>query len=271
MGSIRLTNNELRWLVITNLMAAILHTGICTTVAIVGDLGLQPPLYGVDIAYANGSGVGVPTITTFGTFPITRIVVAYPAVTAFFHFGNALIWPKFYFDMLERCQNPMRWAEYTVTASLMTTVISFLTGVRTTLLLTALAILVASTILCGYSTEQVNRPTTPLLWNNPSYLSRVRNTLLGFLPYSAEWSITIVTLLTLTNCRNAYIIAILASEFALWCIFPLIQLIQFYRPPKDFVYGEFAFIFMSLTAKAVLAIVALAAGYLSKGAEFCKP
>lgn len=103
----------------------------------------------------------------------------YPAVTAFFHFGNALIWPKFYFDMLERCQNPMRWAEYTITASLLTTVISFLTGVRTTLLLTALAMLVASTILCGYSTEQVNRPGTPMAWDNPSYTSRVRNTWLS--------------------------------------------------------------------------------------------
>ena len=124
MGIIRLSNKELRWLVITNLLAAVLHTGICVTVAVIGDLALQPPLYGVDIAYAGGSGVGVPSITTFGTFPITMIVVVYPAVTAFFHFGNALIWPKFYFDMLERCQNPMRWAEYTVTASLMTTVIS---------------------------------------------------------------------------------------------------------------------------------------------------
>ena len=268
---IQLTNNELRWLVITNLMAAMVHTVISATVAIVGDLKLKPPLYGVDIAYVAGGGIGVPSIDPFGTFPITKIVVVYPAVTAFFHFGNVLLWPKLYFDMLEQCQNPMRWVEYTITASLMTTVISFLTGVRTTLLLTALAMLVASTILCGYSTEQVNSPSNRLTWKNPSYLSRVRNTLLGFLLYSAEWTITIITLLTLTNCRNVYIIAILASELALWCIFPLIQLIQFYRPPKDFVYGEFAFIFMSLTAKAVLAIVALAAGYLSEGAEFCKP
>ena len=89
------------------------------------------------------------------------------------------------------------------------------------------------------------------------------------MPYAAEWAITLVTLVHLTNCKDPVIVAVVSAEFPLWTLFAVVQLVQMYFPPVYFVYGEYAYIVLSLTAKAVLAVVALAAGYLSSDATFC--
>lgn len=271
----KLTRGQIVCLQYLNSAAAMLHLAIFIVVAAEGDTDFRPPLVGVQSEGRSqggsaGSGSGSATLTSFGSFPITALVITYPAVTFFAHLCNVLIWPDFYVACLERCENPLRWFEYAITASIMSAVISFLTGVRSALLLVAIATIVASTMACGYSAEQTNHPAPRAdAWQNPSYLSRIRTTLLGFVPYVAEWSITIVTMRDLSDCGSGAIVGIVSAEFPLWTLFAVVQLVQFYLPPSYFVYGEYAFIVLSLTAKAVLAIFALAAGYLSRDAVYC--
>lgn len=258
---------QMRWLLLLNLAAAALHLGIAVAVGVHGDVNLRPPLLGMDTLFAGNTST--TTLKSFGSFPITAIVLTYPAITAAFHLCNVLVWPRYYFTCLERCENPMRWLEYSITASLMTTVISYLTGVRSSLLLASLAVLVSSTMSCGYAAEQLNRPKSATEWEDPSYLSRIRSTLTGFVPYAAEWTITLATLQHLTNCRNRVVIAVVAAELPLWTCFAVVQMVQLSLPPRRFVYGEFAYMALSLSAKAVLALVTLAAGYLDTEATFC--
>ena len=229
-------------------------------------MSLTAPVFAAE---TTSSTSAVTTLTSYGNFPITAITFSWPVITSMFHFCAVLVWPKMYIDELESCRNPMRWLEYGITASLMSVVINFLTGIRSILTIVTLAIVVASTILCGWSAEQVNAPASADAWVEPSRAKRLRSSAFGFLLFTAEWAVTLVYFLDLYDCRSAPVVAIVATELPLWLSFGAVQVYQLVSPPKNYIYGEYAYIALSFTAKAALALVTLAAGYLETGTDFC--
>ena len=258
-----LPDKTLRALLICNLTAAFFHLAIAIAVAVKGDMSHTAPVF------AAKTSSSVTTLTSYGTFPITAITFSWPLITSLFHFGAVLVWPKMYIEELEACRNPMRWLEYSITASLMSVVINFLTGIRSILTIVTLAVVVASTILCGWSAEQVNAPAGADAWAEASRAKRLRNSAFGFLLFTAEWGVTLVYFLDLYDCRSGPVVAIIATELPLWLSFGVVQVYQLISPPQNYVLGEYAYIALSFTAKAVLALLTLAAGYLETGTDFC--
>lgn len=92
----------------------------------------------VSIVYRNGSFRG--TIANdfnshVGNYQLIWVDLPFPAITAFFHFCiafNAFGFQKIYF---QRVGSPLRWIEYSITASLMTWVILQLVQVNNVFLL----------------------------------------------------------------------------------------------------------------------------------------
>ena len=80
---------------------------------------------------------------------MTVLVVVFFAITAFFHLANVSILASVYLAGLETCSTPTRWCEYTITATLMSTIIAYLSGLRGDASLVAVAGLIASTMLFG--------------------------------------------------------------------------------------------------------------------------
>lgn len=64
----------------------------------------------------------------------------------------------FYYRWMHQCRNPLRWLEYSASASIMLFVIAFFSGVRDQLLLVALTALCFCTITYGWVTEALSRP-----------------------------------------------------------------------------------------------------------------
>ena len=80
---------------------------------------------------------------------MTVLVVVFFAITAFFHLANVSILASVYLAELETCSTPTRWCEYTITATLMSTIIAYLSGLRGDASLVVVAGLIASTMLFG--------------------------------------------------------------------------------------------------------------------------
>ena len=96
---------------------------------------------------------------------MTVLVVVFFAITAFFHLANVSILASVYLAGLETCSTPTRWCEYTITATLMSTIIAYLSGLRGDASLVAVAGLIAMLFgaLRGAPVHSCSCEETPLI------------------------------------------------------------------------------------------------------------
>ena len=71
---------------------------------------------------------------------------------------------KFYRTSIDSCCQPLRWIEYVGSASVMSIVLSYLSGVRSFELMLCIFGLVATTMLFGFLTEVVSEPQNESTW-----------------------------------------------------------------------------------------------------------
>lgn len=94
------------------------------------------------------------------TLNLTALTIAFFGLSAFFHFLVCAIsvrWTLYYW-WIDGCRNPLRWVEYSISASLMAVIIAFFAGIRSNHLLLALFFLSFSTICFGWVCEALSRP-----------------------------------------------------------------------------------------------------------------
>ncbi len=181
--------------------------------------------------------------------PFAVCVSLFLFLSALFHFIIAM--PRsngVYNRYLGKGMNPFRWIEYALSSSLMITLIALLFGVYDIGLLIAIFALNASMNLFGLLMEQINQYTKKTSWSAFFF---------GCVAGIAPW--IIVTLYAFGNSSLDkvpwFVYAVFGSYFVFFNLFPINMVLQYKKVGKwkDYIYGERAYIILSLVAKTVLA------------------
>lgn len=108
----------------------------------------------------------IPNLVVYDSTPrisVTWVTVSFFALSAFFHSWPALGIPLFaepYYRWIDECRNPLRWIEYSFSASVMALILAASAGVRSMLLLVAIFVLIWTTMVFGWVNEALSRPDT---------------------------------------------------------------------------------------------------------------
>jgi hypothetical protein len=239
---------RLRWF---NLAMGGLHllSGL-VMVALANDFELEVSTLALDGPPGTPPADG--TIDSVVGVPLAWATAAFLFLSAFFHLVVASR-PGFprYARELRHGRNRFRWAEYSLSATLMIVLIALLTGITDLAALLAIAFVNVAMILFGWIMEMANRPDEPVWWT-PFWF--------GCVGGAGPW-VAIVTYLLVNVTREGaeapptFVYAILLSLFVLFNCFAVNQWLQYRTvgPWRDYVFGESVYIVLSLTAKSALA------------------
>jgi hypothetical protein len=192
-----------------------------------------------------GSPQGEPTVLF--DLPFAVGVAGFLALSALFHW---LIASPPYFDRyiagLEQGRNHFRWVEYSLSSSLMIVLIAALTGIGDAAALVALFGVNAAMIFFGAIQEKYEDPGGSLV---PFWLGCVA----GVVPWLA---IGIYLVSPGSSAQPpGFVYAIYVSLFVFFNVFALNQWLQYRQVGRwrRYVFGEGAYIVLSLVAKSALA------------------
>jgi hypothetical protein len=151
-----------------------------------------------------------------------------------------------YERQLRQGRNPARWAEYSISASLMVVLIAMLTGIDGAYALLAIFGVNASMILFGHLMERFNPDRRHVDWR-PFLFGCIA----GIVPWLAI-TLAIVGAEVEYGGVPAFVFGIFISLFVLFNSFAINQVLQYRRvgPWRSYLFGEAAYIVLSLTAKS---------------------
>jgi hypothetical protein len=186
---------------------------------------------------------------------VTRLAIG-PLVASFLLLsGLALILisaPRvyeWYQANLKKGMNLGRWIEYSITSSLMIVVIAMLVGIYDIASLVLIFAANAAMILFGWVMEVHNQTTKKTDWT-----AFIFGSIIGLVPWIA---ITIYLIGSGSEGGEVptFVYWIFVSLFAFFNIFAINMILQYKKvgPWKDYLYGEKAYIVLSLVAKSLLA------------------
>lgn len=196
----------------------------------------------------NQPGAAPPTVTHLFDVRVAWGVAAFLFLSAAAHWILVLPGVNGWYERnLLRHRNYARWLEYSLSASLMVVLIALLTGISDAAALLALFGVNASMILFGWLQEKYEEP------GGGGWLPFVFGCIAGVVPWLAIglylWSPT-----TEAN-PPTFVYAIFFSLFVFFNSFAVNQLLQYKRvgPWRDYLFGEWVYVLLSLTAKSALA------------------
>lgn len=271
-----LTAEQSQTLVTWNRVMALFHATFVVLTAATANLDMQLPLFRPQLAAPTGNATdGFSSwVTPSALVPddhvlyITWVALAFSALSAAFHFLNAQVWRQWYLDGIGLASCPSRWIEYSISAPLQGVAIAYLTGVTQTETIVAIFGLISTTMFFGHLTEVVARPVDEFKWTKPA-LERLTPHFLGYVPFVIAIAIILQVFLRGASASYedeatgeeirmpSFVYAIVASQIALFSSFTVVQLAVTLRAPKDYVYGELAYMVLSLAAKGVLSFLLL--------------
>jgi hypothetical protein len=177
-----------------------------------------------------------------------------PAIAAFVFLSAAAHWLlvlpgvfEWYTTNLARGRNYARWIEYSLSASIMIVLIAMLTGIGDIAALIALFGVNASMMFFGLLQEHYERPGEGSLL--PFWLGCIG----GAVPWIAIGIYIVSPGIEATP--PAFVYGIFVSLFIFFDVFALNMWLQYRRigPWRDYLFGESAYVLLSLTAKSALA------------------
>ncbi|MDP2299622.1 MAG: heliorhodopsin HeR [Coriobacteriia bacterium] len=191
-----------------------------------------------------------------GVFSLPQLYFDYElgyAVALFLFFSAAahfvIAGPAFkgYVDGLKKTRNYYRWIEYAFSSSLMVVLIASLVGITDIAALTALFGVNASMILFGLLMEKYEQP------GKPDWTAFIFGCLAGIVPW-----IAIADYLWgpgASDMTPTFVYWIFVSMFVFFNSFAVNQVLQYKQVGKwkDYLFGEAAYVFLSLSAKSLLA------------------
>jgi hypothetical protein len=192
----------------------------------------------------------LPVEQTAFNLRIGPLVTAFLFLSALAHFMLTL--PKvyeWYIKNLEKGVNYARWIEYSFSSSIMIVVISMLVGVYDLSTLIAVFTLNAMMILFGLIMEKFNQLTKVTDW-----LSFIFGCIAGAVP----WVIVALYLFGSGDSNGkapTFVYWIFFSIFLFFNVFAINMVLQYKKVGKwrEYVFGEKAYILLSLIAKSLLA------------------
>lgn len=177
-----------------------------------------------------------------------RIMLAvFLFISAFCHLLVSLpeVFP-WYIRNLGRHINYVRWYEYSLSASVMIVVIASLCGITDLVSLLGLFVLTAAMNLFGLIMELHNQNTAKTNWT-----AFIFGSIVGVVP----WAAILLYFVKSTPAPPTFVYAVVVSLMVLYAMFPLNMWLQYTRKGRwrNYVWGEYGYMFLSLTAKSLLA------------------
>lgn len=234
--------NLCRW----NLSVGLIHAAQATVLLLVAsDASL--PVYGSWIDGPPGAANPVQGEPLF-ELSFAAATAAFLYLAAIDHLLVAGPLRGWYERNLARSINYARWIEYSLSASLMVVLIAMLAGVWELTALVALFGVNAGMILFGLMVERTQTPG-----RGADLLPFWFGAILGAIPWLVI-GIQLVRAVELTDVP-AFVIAIFFSLLVLFALFAVNLVLQYRQvgPWRDYLFGERAYIVLSLTAKSALA------------------
>ncbi len=198
------------------------------------------------LAGPPGTPPAAPTILF--DVPLGLAVATFIFMSAFAHFVIVSPWVfPWYVKNLKLNRNYARWIEYTFSSSLMVVLIGMLPGVFDIAAIIAVFGANASMLLFGLLMEHYEEP------GNPNWMSFIFGCLTGIVPWIAL-GIYVWSPGTSANPPN-FVYVIFATMFVFFNSFAVNMVLQYKKigPWRDYVFGEVTYVFLSLTAKSLLA------------------
>jgi hypothetical protein len=197
---------------------------------------------------AGPPGSATPPPTTLFDLRIAWGVALFLLLAAADHLLVAMPGVVGWYDTnLRRGRNDARWIEYSVSASVMIVLIAMLTGISDVAALGAIFGVNAAMILFGLLMEHYERP------GRPNWLAYWFGVLAGAVP----WLLIGIYLWSPGSDATppGFVYAIFVSLFLCFNSFAVNMVLQYKRigPWRDYLFGEAAYIVLSLTAKSALA------------------
>jgi hypothetical protein len=237
------TPERLRSLRVWNFGLTVLHAAQAVAIVVLsGDFVIQ-----VVSTFPEGPpGTRVPAAESLFDVRIGIAIGAFLALAALDHLVTATVGRSAYERDLLGGINRFRWVEYSVSATLMVILIGFYSGITNITSVIAVAGANVAMILFGWIQERMNPPgrtTTTML---PFWFG----TIAGIAPW-----IAIAVQIIGSETVPGFVYGIVVVQFVLFFSFGLNQWLQ-YRgvgPWTSYVYGEKAYLVLSLAAKSLLA------------------
>ncbi len=191
-----------------------------------------------------------PAAHTLANVPLPWLVAGFFFICALAHLTIATVYRKKYESDLQIGINKARWWEYSASASTMMVAIAMLVGIYDLSALIMIFTLTAGMNLMGLVMEVHNQTTKKTSW-----LSFNIGCLLGIVPWVA-----IAIFFWAANAYGAgeiptFVYWIYGSIFVFFNIFALNMWLQYKKIGKwaEYLYGERAYMILSLVAKSLLA------------------
>lgn len=192
----------------------------------------------------------LPATEQIGEVNIAWFVAIFFFMSAFAHLFISTVYRKKYEENLKKGINKVRWFEYALSASVMMIAISFLTGIYDLSSLVMIFFLDAIMNLTGLAMEIHNQGEKKIKW-----LDFIIGSLAGIIPW-------IVFGIYVFSAREfgggnipTFVYWIYVSIFIFFNTFAINMFLQYKKigPWKNYLYGETAYIVLSLVAKTLLA------------------
>lgn len=180
---------------------------------------------------------------------VPLLIVLFFLMSSAAHFIIATIYRKRYEQNLSVGMNKVRWIEYSLSASTMMVAIALLVGVYDSMSLLMIFVLTGIMNLMGLVMEVHNQTTSKTNW-----LSYWIGCLAGIMP----WIVIGFYFWLAADSGSqppAFVYWIFVSIFVFFNCFAINMVLQYKKigPWKDYIYGERAYIILSLVAKSLLA------------------
>lgn len=190
-----------------------------------------------------------PATVQLFSLSVPLLVALFFFLSSAAHLFIATVYRKKYDTDLSRGMNKVRWIEYSASASVMMVAIALLVGVYDFTNLLMIFVLIAIMNLLGLVMEVHNQTTKKTSW-----ISYWIGCLAGLVPWlvigfyfwlSADQG----------SAPPAFVYWIFVSIFLFFSCFAVNMVLQYKKigPWKDYLYGERAYIILSLVAKTLLA------------------
>jgi hypothetical protein len=199
--------------------------------------------------YMDGPPGTEPSLTRLGSFPLAWGVFAFMAISA----AALLIIASpgvfgWYKRNLLKNRNYGRWIEYSISSSLMIVLITMICGITDVAAMLAIFGVNACMILFGLLMEKYENP------GKPNWLSFWFGSFAGIIPW-----IAVVIYVWSPGLSGAgppgFVYGIIASYFVFFNSFAINMVLQYKQVGRwrDYLFGEKAYILLSLSSKALLA------------------
>ncbi|MDH6236430.1 heliorhodopsin HeR [Cryobacterium sp. CG_9.6] len=225
---------------------AALHLGQAVAILVLTtDFAIPVLTSYIDGPPGSGEGAGLVTATLFN-LTIGYVVAAFLALAGLDHLLTATIGRGIYERDLKRGINRFRWAEYSVSATLMVIVIAVYWGVVSINALIVVAGANIAMICFGYLQERMNPPGRTSTSMIPFWFGA----LVGITPWIAMF-----INIPLYSDAPRYIFVILIVQGIFFFCFGLNQWLQYRGIGRwaDYAFGEKTYLVLSLAAKSLLA------------------